>query len=799
MGKLEDVIYVEAVASSIELLLGQVDGRLEKVHRAEGNGIELGGAIRDLKLQLDRVQMQLRRENVVQGEFDENGKDDRQQASPSKSSLGCDLSSSPDQDGGRGVADQCSLRTSEVSASSQASASTAAPAREQAIDKSVVLAPSAIGKSAAGSYSRYSSSADKGSQRTCFPDSLICPGMGFPLVSDSPRKRSQGWSEHVDHATGATYYYNHQTRESTWTKPGQSVKLIKELEEDADGNTTAQSDNTSTRFPEPAQEAQGADPFHGGIVCNLPGQIEPSTRARTWYMIDPRTNQKMAWDFFVMSAVLFDAMILPFQLAFKNSETDSFDDFWFYWTTTIFCVDLVLSFNTSIELADDGSRPDALIVDRWIVGRKYLRGWFGIDFVSTVPWARLIGLIAGGSGAQIANLFKAVKFLRLMRLMKMLRTAKLRVLWERFEDEMGSVVLVQSLMLVRILMIIIAICHWNACIFWMIGSPDSILTDLMPDGMKHEFQGTLHWTTIWRKSGPDQDAWRWVDRPMTESYVFCFYWTLGVMRTMPAEVTPVNLPERVFVLLFMFFALSAFAIAVASLTQAYFKISERSRAYTDELFAVRMRLKKLQVDKTAKKHIKDFLALQFDRRRIMAKETNLIEKLPRSLKNEVERARKMLYLQKLTILEEFSKATIAEICDVSELFDILPGELLCTSDSVGKAAFVVAAGILQAKNESGQVIQFPQSLEIVDQEILFSEAPVTSALTVMAVTVCELLKVDKEKFLKLAARERGWLDKPWTKRKDSYRGPTLHQHRFEVVATDSCTAASATAAAISAG
>ena len=89
---------------------------------------------------------------------------------------------------------------------------------------------------------------------------------------------------------------------------------------------------------------------------------------------------------------------------------------------------------------------------------------------------------------------------------------------------------------------------------------------------------------------------------------------------MPAEVTPVNLPERVFVLLFMFFALSAFAIAVASLTQAYFKISDRSRAYTDELFAVRMRLKKLQVDKTAKKHIKDFLALQFDRRRIMAKE-----------------------------------------------------------------------------------------------------------------------------------------------------------------------------------
>ena len=46
---------------------------------------------------------------------------------------------------------------------------------------------------------------------------------------------------------------------------------------------------------------------------------------------------------------------------------------------------------------------------------------------------------------------------------------------------------------------------------------------------------------------------------LSDPQVFCFYWTLGVMRTMPAEVTPVNLPERLFVLVFMFFALSAFA------------------------------------------------------------------------------------------------------------------------------------------------------------------------------------------------------------------------------------------------
>ena len=38
--------------------------------------------------------------------------------------------------------------------------------------------------------------------------------------------------------------------------------------------------------------------------------------------------------------------------------------------------------------------------------------------------------------------------------------------------------------------------------------------------------------------------WTYEDKSFSETYIFCFYWTLGVMRTMPAEVTPVNLAER---------------------------------------------------------------------------------------------------------------------------------------------------------------------------------------------------------------------------------------------------------------
>merc|ERR1719343_35970 len=106
----------------------------------------------------------------------------------------------------------------------------------------------------------------------------------------------------------------------------------------------------------------------------------------------------------------------------------------------------------------------------------------------------------------------------------------------------------------------------------------------------------VHWTELPRVHSARDDfgQWKWVDRPASEQYVFCFYWILGVMRTMPAEVTPVNLTERVFVLLFMFFAVAAFAINVTRITQAWFRFGARKDAFKEEMACVRMHLRSIK-------------------------------------------------------------------------------------------------------------------------------------------------------------------------------------------------------------
>ena len=183
------------------------------------------------------------------------------------------------------------------------------------------------------------------------------------------------------------------------------------------------------------------------------------------YLLNPNWTSKMSWDFFVMFLVVLDSIILPFQLAFKyGMPDDGFDEVWFYITTIVFFTDVGLSFNTAVESKDS---PGTWILSRRRIACMYLKGWFSIDFFSTVPYGRLAESIFGDNGgAGAVRLLKMLKFLRIMRLMKMLRMSKLKAVWERIEVRIGSIAIIQSIMLMKVLAFVIAMCHWNACLFW---------------------------------------------------------------------------------------------------------------------------------------------------------------------------------------------------------------------------------------------------------------------------------------------------------------------------------------------
>lgn len=483
-------------------------------------------------------------------------------------------------------------------------------------------------------------------------------------------------------------------------------------------------------------------------------------------LLSPRWWGKLVWDFLVMFLVLMDATVLPYQLTFKSTfDPDDFDVVWLWITTLIFGIDVVISFNTAVEATEKDVHvaPGSLILDRSVIAKKYLRGWFAIDFGSTVPWSQLAELLTTGEdsgSAQLTRLTKVVKFVRLLRLMRMLRLAKLGAIWERIEARIGSIFFVQCVALIRVLLVVIGICHWNACIFWLVGLPRNLFSELLDDDLQEQYLNSPHWTTVWRVTEAQADAWRWIDRPMAEKYVFCFYWTLGVMRTMPAEVTPVNLPERLFVLIFMFFALSAFAICVSLITQAFFKISDRRRAFNEELAAVRMHLQKTAVEEPIQLKVKAYLRYIFDRRRIQAKEANLLNILPEQLKIQVRRSQMRMHLQKIPLMREVEWDSFEKVLDSLETFDLMQGDEVNGAGSPATAAWVLVFGRLRIvkriimMSSDTAINDLDIAPLIVDEHCLEDENTVLSRITAIAAESSELIRVDKVKFFKCISETR---------------------------------------------
>jgi len=465
--------------------------------------------------------------------------------------------------------------------------------------------------------------------------------------------------------------------------------------------------------------------------------------------VNPRSISKMIWDLFIILLVLVDSLILPFQFAYKGTDSeDAFDTSWLLITTSVFTIDLIINFFTAYEAGkkDTDVEPGSLVTNKRRIACNYMRSWFGIDLISTIPWGVLAGFASGSEGgsSSLATLTRAVKFLRFLRLMRMLRLAKLGAIWERIEMRLGSMALLQSMSLVRVMFGLMAICHWNACIWWIVGQEESILTELLPLQAQRDWRSIPHWTTVYRSGMGRSDLWTWAQLGQADAYIFCFYWTLGVMRTMPSEVTPVNKAERVYVMVFMFFAFSAFAISVAMITQTFFKISERKRIFSEEMAAVRMHLRRIKASELQQTKVKQYLRHLFDKRDLLAKEDNLLRRLPDDIMQRLKREKLVRLLPRISSLASCEKIALYHLSAIVQVKDALPGETLVFKGTCAEAAWILTLGNLRSVPHSDTAV------EVVDDACLETVDEVMSRMTVSAVTCCELLRIPKAEFLELA-------------------------------------------------
>ena len=187
-------------------------------------------------------------------------------------------------------------------------------------------------------------------------------------------------------------------------------------------------------------------------------------RIQKTILLDPDCGLCQAWDATQFVLLVYLAFDLPYRVGFNVGLPRLYSpDFWLGAAVDAFFVfDILLSFITCFY------NPDGLLVaePRKIMIR-YAKSWFLIDFVSILPLNYLEYLEMMDELEQTVNP-QALKLVKLLRLIKLLRLARLHRLLKKYESKFF--VFFQRMKAANLVLGILAVGHWTACLWNYVGS-----------------------------------------------------------------------------------------------------------------------------------------------------------------------------------------------------------------------------------------------------------------------------------------------------------------------------------------
>lgn len=97
-------------------------------------------------------------------------------------------------------------------------------------------------------------------------------------------------------------------------------------------------------------------------------------------LISPKSKYKQRWDILIMLLLLYTAIWVPYKVCFED-DLSSFEFALDIVVDFLFLLDITLTFFTMYE------KPDGKYeLNRLLIAKHYLAGYFFLDFVTTFPY-----------------------------------------------------------------------------------------------------------------------------------------------------------------------------------------------------------------------------------------------------------------------------------------------------------------------------------------------------------------------------------------------------------------------------
>ena len=386
----------------------------------------------------------------------------------------------------------------------------------------------------------------------------------------------------------------------------------------------------------------------------------------------------MLWDCFVGVLILYSVIIVPFRIGFQVTQSpiefivDSIVD-------TLFFIDIIANFNTSyVDVA-----TEITVVDRKLIAMNYLRFWFWLDILSTVPVDTILNKTMGTQTNELSSL-RLIKILRLTRMLKLLRVLKLSKIGKLIESYNINPALlgVQKLVLQ-----ICFVAHLISC-FWHFIATDDV---------------RVHSSNLdeWTHDGPDPDGTTWLTRfgfqtaSLGTRYVAAFYWTINTMLSIGyGDISGANKSERIYCVATQLVGAVLFGAVIAQVTRLIESRNPQARAFKEKMDELKAYLNEKLLPTKLKIAARDAYGYFLAKKSSFA-ESGIYNDLPPNLLNKLVLSIYSTEVHRILMFRNCDENFVVKLITSSKPFQALPGTMIVEKGDVPDELMFVMRGLVQ--------------------------------------------------------------------------------------------------------
>ncbi|XP_072107886.1 potassium/sodium hyperpolarization-activated cyclic nucleotide-gated channel 1-like isoform X1 [Mobula birostris] len=397
-----------------------------------------------------------------------------------------------------------------------------------------------------------------------------------------------------------------------------------------------------------------------------------------YWIIHPYSDFRFYWDLIMLMLMVGNLIIIPVGITFFTESTSTIWIIFNVASDTFFLLDLIVNFRTGIVVEDNAE----IILDPKVIKWKYLKSWFIIDFVSSIPVDYIFLIIEKGFDSDVYKTARALRIVRFTKILSLLRLLRLSRLiryihqWEEIfhmtYDFASAVVRIFNLIGMMLLL-----CHWDGCLQFLV----PLLQDFPPDC----------WVSL---NGMVNDSWGM-------QYSYALFKAMSHMLCIGYGArAPVSMSDLWITMLSMIVGATCYAMFVGHATALIQSLDSSRRQYQEKYKQVEqyMSFHKLPADMRQKIH--DYYEHRYQGK--IFDEDNILEELNDPLREEIVNFNCRKLVATMPLFANADPSFVTSMLSKLRFEVFQPGNYIVREGSIGKKMYFIQHGVATVITKSNK-------------------------------------------------------------------------------------------------